>query len=62
MSKQVYFICGVLVSISLATLQLIYDHASAARKEGHPGGPDEYRSLRYTRDDAAGAFTSWMPA
>ena len=33
----------------LRTNQEIYDHAGAARKSEFPGGPDHYRSIRYSR-------------
>ena len=33
----------------IRTSQEIYDHTGAARKSDFPGGPDNYRSIRYSR-------------
>jgi Flavin-binding monooxygenase-like len=33
----------------IRTNQALYEHAGAARKAGFPGGPDDYRSIRYSR-------------
>jgi len=41
----------------ITTNQVIYDHAGAQRKGTFPGGPDEYRSLSYTRIDDRQSFT-----